>query len=506
MTHGHHLNLLNFFPRAYSVRRMLGGTDDKGKAKSTYAAVRQAPATELLIGHWEGKHAVSVQCILESGNTCQWGALDIDSYDDPKLVERVRRAAELFKLPCYIEASKSGGAHVYFFLDQPTIAKPFRRALQKLAVWMGFPRAEIRPAQDEVDFAKGDLGNFMVLPGFGIGAEKMRSIIQANTVSVKDFNDITDEGDFGDGPACLFPLQRLGEANGFNNRNLFLYQLAVYFRYKFPAEWADRVRSYNENIIVPSLPFNEVNALIGQLEKNAKCHYRCSGEPFEDVCNKTACQFRKFGVAARESANSLISPEGITVLGTDPPVYFATLVNPVSGESIRVKLNTDQLLNVNQFKKRCLETLNAIPSLPKQADWEAVVSKLMASAQLIPVPFEQTEEARVLDAIYRYCLTSVKSSRADDLLRGKVWLEQGADQGLVAHFRQVDFINYLSTHRVGTTKSQEAHATLNELCRLGHLLTEQIDLGGVQVLVYKTIIHSRYLELQTIIEQEKEAG
>lgn len=498
-------NLLNYFPSAYSIRYAESGTDTRGKQKAGYQIFRQPLPDALFLSHFAGKQAISVQPILETGNTCQWGAIDIDIYGDPKLVDRVRATANLFGLTCYIEQSKSLGVHVYIFLDRPTLVKPFRKALQKLAIWLGHPKAEIRPVQDEINFAAGDLGTFMALPGFGIGIERAKEQFAACTMTLEDFDKLTFEGDFSDGPACLFPLQRLGEANGFSNRNLFLYQLAVYYRYKFPSDWQKRVTEYNSQVISDPLPDKEVVALIGQLEKNAKCHYRCSGEPFEAVCNKVQCQFRKFGIASREATTSIVSPEGITILDTDPPTWFVTLENPNTTESVRVKLNTDQLINVNNFKKRCLEAIRIIPTLPKQKDWEALISGLLASAQHLPVPFEMTEEARVLDAVYRYCLTTIKSNNAEDILRGRVWLETDGKQ-LIAHFRQVDFTNYLASHRAGNMKSAEIHAVLSDLCRLEKMQVEKLDLGGAVVTVFRVTIESRYLELQAQIEQEKEAG
>lgn len=504
MTHEH--NLLCFFPRAYSVRRLQEDSAGTGKRNASYNCIRQEPADSLLFQHYQGTGgAVSVQPILEEGNVCQWGAIDIDSYGDDKLVEQVRQAARIFGVNCFIEQSKSKGVHLYILLDRPTVAKPFRRALQKIAVWLGHPKAEIRPAQDEIDFANSDLGTFMVLPGFGMGFEKAKAAFEAATITIEAFNSLVNEGELSDGPPCLFPLQVAGQQpDGLSKvRNLFMYQMGIFLKYKHPADWQSRLTSYNELGIAKGIPPNELEALIGQLDKNAKCHYRCTGEPFESVCNKTACQFRKFGVASRESASSIISPEGITVLGTDPPVWFATLNNPKNNETVRTKLTTDQLLNVNGFKKRCMEALNCIPTLPKQKDWEAVVSDLLKNAQSLPVPFEMTEEARVLDAIYRFCLTSLKSSSPENILKGRIWYEKLPDDRLFAHFRQVDFTNFVSSSRGGAMKTNEVHTVLSELYRLNHLQMEKLDLGGATVSVYKIQIHSRYLEVQAQIEAEE---
>lgn len=503
--------LLNFSSCGYNIRwRTSDGKDEAGKRQAKYNTVREPLADASLLGHFQGKQAISVQPILDTGNTVQWGCIDIDDYNDPDLLETVRKKAALWKIPCYLEKSKSDGVHLYIFLNQPVVVPPFRKALRKIAIWLGFPKAEIRPVQDMVDFAGGDTGTMIVVPGFGKGVEGFLAAYKSALCDVKVFNDLTDEGDFADAPACLFPLHRLGEAQGFSSKNLYLYQLAVYYRYKFPVDWAERVRSYNDDVLTGSngekLESREVEALIKQLSGNSKCHYRCNGEPFEDVCNKTQCQFRRFGVAARESADSIINPEGITVLDTDPPIWFVTLTDPKTAESVRVKLSTDELLTVAKFKKRCLETIQVIPTLPKQKDWEALVSKLLESATYMPVPFDMTEEARLQDAVVRFCLTSCKSSKADDLLRGRVWMEPLEGGGVLAHFRQVDLINYLGVHRIGGVKMSDVHSTMNDLCKRELLTIEKIDLGGVAVTVYKVAIASRYLELQALIEEEKEAS
>jgi len=497
-------NLLKFFPRAYSVRNLKEDNAGTGKRNAAYNCIRQEVPSAFLISHFNGTGpAISVQPLLEEGNICQWGAIDIDSYGDDNLVNEVRKAVQIFGINCFIEQSKSKGVHIYIILDRPVLAKPFRKALHKLAVWIGHPKAEIRPLQDEVNFSESDLGTFMVLPGYGFGSEKIGAALSAATISIEAFNAAMDEGNLSDGPPCLFPLQMAGQSvDGLNKvRNLFMYQMGVFLKYKHPADWKEKLTEYNELGIAKGIPANELTALIGQLDKNAKCHYRCTGEPFESVCNKGACQFREFGVAARESTGSVISPEGITVLATDPPTWFVTLNHPNSTNTVRVQLTTDQLLNVAGFKKRCLEAIHCIPTLPKQKDWEAVVSSLLQNAVEIPVPFEMTEEARVLDGVYRFCLTNIKSSDPNDILKGRIWFEQQGEGRVFAHFRQVDFTNFISSSRGGSMKTGEVHTVLSELHRLGHIGLEKLDLGGMTVSIYKIEIHSRYLQLQAQLQE-----
>lgn len=495
--------VLPFLSRAYNIRWGLSGTNAQGKQAAQYRTIRETLPESVLLDHFNGKTAVSVQPLLDDGQTCQWGAIDIDSYGNDGLVREVSRAVELFGIPGVVEPSKSKGAHVYIFLDRPVLAAPFRKALKKLAVWVGHPNAEIRPAQDSIRVEEHDVGSFMVLPFYGAGVTKAIEVITANIVTVEDFNKLTEEGDLIDGPACLFPLQRIAEATEWKHRNNFLYQLGVFLRYKYPLEWKDRLATYNSEVISPSLSEAEVSALVGQLEKNAKCHYICNREPFDAYCNKAGCQLRKYGVAARESFAGLISPEGITVLDTDPPTWFVSLQNPLTQETARVKLTTAQLQSVQQFKKRVLEVLKIVPTLPTQKEWEVIVSKLLESAEVVPVPFEMTENARILDLLYRFCLTSAKSTKFEALLRGRVVVEK-SDLGMLCRFRLVDFINFLDRYRYTGVATKDLYATLQDLNRAEKIRLERIALEPLNIEVWALDLDSQYLTLKTELDLEDE--
>jgi hypothetical protein len=497
--------ILSHYSRAYNVRWQTGAQDAKGKAVSSYKCVRNALPDNLFIEHFQGKTPIGVQPILDDGESCQWGCIDIDSYGDPSLVANVRKMAELFGIPAFIEASKSGGAHVYLILDRPTKIAPFRKALKKLAVWMGYPKAEIRPAQDRLSFAEGDLGSFIILPGFGIGVETAKELLEGCIVPLQDFNKITQEGDYIDGPPCLFPLERVFESSGnWENRNMYLYQLAIFMKYKYPTDWRDKIGEYNDTRVEPKLPAKEISAMLDQIERQKNSHYQCNKAPFDSVCNKGACQQRKFGIAAKEGLSSILSAEGITVLDTDPPVWFVNMSHPTSGEAVRVKLNTDQLQNVLKFKKRCMEVLKIVPVLPRQQDWEAVVSGLLQNAEVIPVPFDMTEHARILESLWKFCLASRKRELPEVLLDGGI-MTRPYEKGIIATFRLVDFVNYLENHGNRASVS-DVYASLSELERSGKVSRAQVEIPPMVVETWTTYIESRYLQIKDQIDKEVEDG
>lgn len=502
LTHLH--DILPFLGSAYNIRWR---TDDQvtssGKREAGYKTIREPLPDSLFQAHFEGKQAISVQPLID-GETCQWGCIDIDDYDHEDLLERVTSAIRTFNIKGYAENSKSGGVHIYILLERPVMAKPFRRALRKLATWIGFPNAEIRPAQDSIAINDGDLGSFIVLPCFDMGTELAAATLRSSTTTIEDFNALTDEGDFIDGPACLFPIQQSSAGSDWSQRNLYLYQLAVFYRYKFPGTWPDDLRRYNETLINPPLPGKEVEALIAQLEKNSRCHYICSGTPFDSVCNKSNCQVRKYGVAARDGFAGLISPEGITVMDTDPPTWFVTLQRPMTTDTVRVKLSTAQLQSVTHFKKRCIEVLKMVPTLPKQQEWEVIIAKLLESAEVVPVPFEMTEHAYVLELLYKFCLNHWKTQQLEGLMKGYVYVTE-EENGMRAKFRAVDFTSFIQKARYKACSAKDTYEALQELSRLGKIDREKLILPPLELDVWSLHIDSRYLELKIDIDLEESA-
>jgi hypothetical protein len=496
--------ILPHLSTAYSVRwKVSTVANAAGKIEAKYNCQRRPLPDSLLKKHFLGESAVSVQPLLDDGTSCKWGAIDVDNYGDPELVSEVRRKLALLNIPAFVEKSKSGAAHAYFILDEPVDAKAFRKGLRKIACWLGYPDAELRPASNSIKVSEGDLGHFMVLPGFGAGLEAMVSALTTVTLSVDRLNEILDlDIEFADGPPCLFPLKALNQAQGtWSSRNLYLYQLAVYFKYSSPADWADKVRQFNAEEITPSLPGNEVEAMVKQLEKNGTSHYICNKEPFESVCDRQRCALRKFGVAARDGIESIVSTEGITVLDTDPPLWFMSLVVPSTNETVRVKLTTQQLHSVKLFKKRCMEVMKSIPLLPPQEAWEKMLTKLLEDVTVLPVPFEMTEHARILDLIYRFCLTSIKCTSVEDVLTGRIFVVKHED-GFVAKFRMVDFVNFLERYKYRGIATSELYSVLQELSDAEYLSIDKMKIGPLELDLWSIHVTSQYLELKMELDLE----
>ncbi|MBP1844471.1 hypothetical protein J2046_002730 [Rhizobium petrolearium] len=129
----------------------------KVEIKRTAKTLRGGPTPELWRQHLAGEQPLGI-CPLLPYDTCQWGAIDIDAYDDldhRALVERIKAAG----LPLVVCRSKSGGAHFYVFLAEPMSAAGLRQRLIEIAVALGYPPdTEIFPKQTsntDIDKAGG---------------------------------------------------------------------------------------------------------------------------------------------------------------------------------------------------------------------------------------------------------------------------------------------------------------------------------------------------------------
>ena len=124
--------------------------------------------------------------INEKGEV-NYGAIDVDFYNDPKLIERIVKQIYEEKLPlapCY---SNSGGLHLYLFSKEPIQAKIIIKILQHYNKHLGIKAKEIFPKQEKLKWnekkKKFAYGNGIHLP--------YRSCIHENTeIKVIENEDI----------------------------------------------------------------------------------------------------------------------------------------------------------------------------------------------------------------------------------------------------------------------------------------------------------------------------
>ena len=142
----------------FTVNASTANGKQTGRAITTQGAVTEAQVERHLAG--EGRLGFIP---IHRDGTCSFGAIDIDDYklDHTALAAKIKR----LKLPLVLCKSKSGGAHLYWFLPKPWPAAAVREKLSDWAAALGYGDVEIYPKQDTLN--GHDTGNWINAPYHG---------------------------------------------------------------------------------------------------------------------------------------------------------------------------------------------------------------------------------------------------------------------------------------------------------------------------------------------------
>ena len=405
------------------------GRKGKAEAKSFVRRGRVTPAQAQ--AHIDGKQGIgAIPITTTPANQCRFGALDIDVYDLDHAA--LQRKLQELKLPLFHCRTKSGGAHLYLFLQDWQPASLIREHLTEMSIALGFSGCEVFPKQDEILVERGDLGNFINMPYFNAeqttryafdkNAEAMEldeflDSVEKNRVTMPDLDALDLAGSkehFTDGPPCLRLLVATGTVGDMRNNTLL--QMGVYAKLKYSDTWEKIVEEYNRAFMEPMLDAQEVLGIIKQLKKK-DYFYTCNIEPFCSHCDKEVCRTKKFGVGGDSESKAQVG--GLTVILSQPPYYFMD----VNGK--RVELTVDELHNQSLWQKACLMQINFVPATMKSQDWTSMLNGMLKQATYIEVERELTLTGRFEDLTRAYCNGSAQAYDPAELETGKPYHDEG---------------------------------------------------------------------------------
>jgi len=464
-------------------RWTLGEKDEEtGKHGGKAITVKNDPVTvELWRAHLEGRIGLGI-IPINRNNMCRWGAIDIDDYrlDHAALLAKIKAA----DLPLNLFRSKSGGAHLYLFLDAYIKAEKMQRVLREWAARLNLGDSFdcIFPKQKMVDVAKGDVGNWINMPYFA--GERWLEVLENGeaisvrpdcffgTVRVLDAEQLADtkldlqSSPLTDGPPCLQALSLAGFPEG--SRNAGLFNLAVYARKADPQHWKDRVGEYNTAFMRPPLQHTEVETIIKSVD-NSTYSYQCHANPIVSFCQSRICHTRKFGVGGTDvslQATNVTKYEA----GSDS-VWFVEL----EGHG-RVKLTARQFANFKLFQEQCMAQANFCPVTPsKQAAWDALKSELLRKQTVVQFEEEGSEspEEHFKELVLRFVSLQLGTD-SGVLLKSRPYYDKAAER---IYFRLKALEEFLERKRFRWNPGQ-IQAGLADLLQAGK---RTLSVRGVQV-------------------------
>lgn len=421
----------------------------KGQTRRAFGAPSQDDWDKHLDGTGDG---LGIVMLRDDGHTVSFGAIDIDVYD--LTFEALEEQTS--KLPILICKSKSKGAHLYLFCEEPVPATLMRKRLEEWAALLGFGGAEIFPKQIK-RIEADDMGNWLNVPYYG---ETRQCFNKGKLVPVDDFVALANERlvtlewlekvstspgkDFADGPPCLQFIVGRGLQKG--ERNTVLFNIGVYMRLKYPETWADHLSKYNHTLDEP-LPRTEIEAVIKSLERKDYT-FTCKQTPLNGYCNRRECNARDFGLGGF-SPDLPIELTELTKVCTDPPTYYVN----INGVRVRVP-SYAKLISVQNMRIMTGEVADLVlPAIP-QKKWDSIIQELLDDVTIQEGADDASDEGLFVHYLAQFIETRGQSTDRDRLLAGSAFTDETH-----AYFRYADLAEYL--HKQGNKiTSQEVWAIL----------------------------------------------
>lgn len=437
--------------------------DEKGKKKGKAYIIKDDVTDDLWKNHLDGKSSLGIIPIRDDSK-CRWGCVDIDSYslDHKSVVKKLND----YKLPLVCCRSKSGGAHLFLFLEEFIEAKKLRNKLVELAGELGYGDCEIFPKQTEIRADRGDTGNFLNLPYFGSDdsfryaygddglsctLDQFYDLVDRKKVPIKDLPKIkvvrTDQVSLKEGPPCLETLMNMGIPQG--GRDNTLYQFAIYAKKAHPQSWQEELDKFNIKYMDPPLGSQQVQKTIKQHEKT-EYQYKCKDQPMCSVCNAQLCKQRKFGIGD----NYDVAISDLTKLESDESMWFLN----VDGK--RMSLNTEQLFDQHKFRRACMDYLTILPMAMKANDWTIKVRMLLENADIIPAKehFDTTTFGKFDEHFSNFIFEQGAGLEMDEVVTGKCFTEEG-----YTYFKMVWLEDYLKKKRFTEMKTMQIVQRLKDM-------------------------------------------
>ena len=351
------------------------GSKNSGKVDSRYSIVRETPTLQVFADHLsEGSAGIGIVPIREDG-TCLWGCIDIDEY--PIDLPAIQKRLQEYKLPFIVSRSKSGGAHLFLFMEEAVDASLMRRKLFELSAALGYSQGEVFPKQEKLLLERGDIGNALNLPycsaeastryalkpdGASATLSEFLDLVEKHRLTEVELEDleVNINDALEEGPPCLQYLCEQGFPKGTRNNGLF--NMGVYLRKAFQDTWEVEIEEYNRRYMDPPLPSSEVVAVIKQLHKK-DYGYRCKDQPIINYCDATTCKSRRFGIGPADYTPTF---SNLSKFNSDPPLWFLTV------GSDRLVLQTEDLQNQTKFQRACMEALNMMPPKMSERPWQVL--------------------------------------------------------------------------------------------------------------------------------------
>lgn len=418
---------------------------EDGKAKGRAETVSLAPLAEHYAAHVAGTRSMGI-IPIDANSNVRFVAIDVDVYPlDPK---HYCMTIDKYKWPLTCFRSKSGGLHIICFFSADS---PAAKALDYLNVFrhlLQIPStAETFPKQRRL--TEKQKGNWINLPYFGgdntdryaygpdgapLSFKDAMNWCYNRRTTLKGLEQHMESLPFAKAPPCIQSLFIHNEVSVTNrNRNIFLFNAAIYLKSRFGAEFPDRLALVNDELDKP-LAADELEKTIIASHLKGSYTYQCEDPNLSSHCYKELCKLREYGKGSGTISN--FSFERLIQVKSSPP-YYKWLVNGVE----MVFFSEADLYNQEKFIQYCIRYLHKVPNKLKQPVWVEILNNALSEVVVDEVSIEDDYSPTTLWMTYakEFFTDRPLAIKPSQINMGQAYLEQG-----VYYFRIEDLHHFIT--------------------------------------------------------------
>lgn len=441
---------------AYGVH-IYSNKKTKSKKEEGENFTKVQPITEQVYkDHLDGKQGLGLIPIRKD-NTCRFAVLDIDTYDQEIINSHLDFIYE-HDLPVIPFKSKSGGLHVYLFLEIPVAANAVINYMSQITTLLGLTnKTEIFPKQSTL--IAGQIGNWINLPYYNLNKSCALNkdgtdiIFEQAIIYIKDHLQ-TEQSllqyfenlPLADGPCCLQHIYLKRETNF---RNEYLFSLACYYKAKYGDDFEFKISEANNHLKEP-IPIGELQKTIITTHKKKDYTYKCGTDPILSFCNKVLCKIKQYGVGGQEISN--LDFEDFIQYTSDPP-YYEWIIN---NKSLRF-FSELEIIQQQRFRALCFRELHLLPNRIKDSVWTRIINQALENITIKKINSEEDISPGTLfkEHLMEFLEKRAPAKSKQQILVDRVYKDQELNQYI---FRAQNFITFLLAQKqfrfYGTTEIQ----------------------------------------------------
>ena len=451
------IKIFNGYRHAYGIADWTNAVVDpeSGKKKPVYRWNYEEFTDVIYQEHLEGNISVGIQPTNEKGSAI-FGVIDVDpkqyeNFDKQFYLETIQE----YKLPLIPIESKSGGLHLYLFMNefvQSTVIVSFLSNL--LPLFNLKPDCEIFPKQTQLtkDPETGIMkpGQFINLPYYGgqrravnidgtfFTLEQFVKVVDANITTVEELKTLTEdmekqsmEGvdeDFLEGPPCLALISKISNQEKFDGKDRFMYNYHVFVKMKYPDTWEQKVKNapvkYFARAHANAWDDNKLKQKTRSWNRSEK-GYTCNQSPISDFCKKGICVKKKFGILAGSKGQYPVLTN-LRKIDIEPdPEYEFDVTKPDGIGKATVHCKTIE--HVTDQRKRRNSIAKAAgfpPPIIKAPEDQTVLEALFQTQKIINPPVGTSPKEKLHDVLHAK-INGPKAMNDAAFKSGTVLIEDG---------------------------------------------------------------------------------